>query len=135
MRTDCNIYEWTKIRLPQIPAHSAGRKSEAQRGDIILFSFGDDPAQHIGRVIASVTAEDIDGHYLVVAMLLGTTCCERWVSPSWVIDCHSVQNYDKLQWLFGPEFLNTSVELARQCFDKLASELIKTKEENHGADE
>lgn len=124
MRTDCNVYEWTKIRLPQIPPFSPGRKHEAERGDLIYWKLpSEESFGHISRVIASVTASDINGHYLIVADLNGETCWERWVNPAWVFDCRSISNYDKLQWLFGPEFLNTPPKLARQCFDKLASEL------------
>jgi hypothetical protein len=82
MRTDCKVTTDDKVRLPQIPFHSPGRNTYAERGNFVSFTIGDDPLTKLGRVIGFVTADDIEGKYLIVAMLISGLCCEHWVNPA-----------------------------------------------------
>ena len=127
MRTDVTVTTEGEVRLPEIPIASPGRNSHAKRGDFIQWrTAGSD---FFGRVIGFVDPPErqAEGLLIVVAMHLHTLACERWVEPKDVYDCHTVRSdyeYDKLEWLFGSDFFKTPPDLARQCFDKLADELV-----------
>lgn len=137
MRNDCVICPFTKIRLPQIPAFSPGRKHEAERGDIIRWKVSEDAtSEEIGRVIGSVTALDLDCHWLCVAHMSSYgTCSESWVHPDRVTDCHSMNkySYDKLKWLFGDTFLETPPDLARRCYDLPIEKLLEQNREQNAS--
>jgi hypothetical protein len=128
MRTDCQIDTTAEARCKQIPIHSPGRNAFAKRGDLVWWGIKGHEAHHVGRVIGVVTAHDLPHPYLCVAMLLGDVACEHWVNPDDVIDCRSILcGHDKLQWLFGPAFLSTPPDKARQCYELLVSQMLAPK--------
>jgi len=124
MRKDCKVTETCGkdnigLRAPQIKPPCYG--SFVRRGDMVVWQ--DDKSlpgvQQMGRVIGFVTAHNLNGTYLVVARFLRGLCDEFWVDPATVIDCYPGQDFhgEKMAWLFGPDFLKTPVDVARQCYE------------------
>lgn len=127
MRTDCEIDTEAEMDLPEIH-YGAGIRTKVKRGDLVYWNDGSDPTDHVGRVIGFVTAHDIEGPQLCVAMFFGNTCCERWVELKHVWRCEDLDNVRsslKLMWLFGPEFPHTPPDVARNCYDKLAVDMMQ----------
>ncbi len=121
MRTDCKVTRHRqKIPYSQL---GAGNKSTVGPGDMIRWDTGPLYTLNTGRVIGKVTAHDVSAPTVcVAALMVSGSCCERWVPVADIVECVPCQS-DKGCWLFRSCFTATSIDLARQCFDRLASDL------------
>ena len=126
MRTDVTVQTEGSIRCSEIPLLSPGRPSSVKRGDWVQWQIG--THDRVGRVIGFVSPpEEPEKVYLVVAhLMLGGAACENWVDPDLVVDTSIGDGLfqDKASWLFSKDFIRTSVDKARDCFNLHASELV-----------
>ena len=75
-----------ELRIPSVPITSPGRPSSVKRGDWVSWVW--EGTYFTGRVLGVFDSPDNDGEeWLCVSMLmLGGSCCERWVDPKDVVN-------------------------------------------------